>query len=288
MKQEEFDRERETIRQRNDALDQEKREKNEEIKRQKEINKQKALNSLKKRNEKSLWEKYKDYVGYGVLGALFIFVLISNFTGNSSNSSKALINDEKYIRKVNEANGQYSVSPVALFDKLNLKKLRGWVNNKFSSKKTIQKCPVNVHGLTPASYNFYTEFPNCRTDAIISPGSTSYMNIALDTWRNRNCRQGGDSTFVPSAEYILACDKLVNTGAKGGYLVSTIDYFLKNGVVDETCWNKVEKAKGTCPNKEAFKDCAKQHIQSYCVFENVEDIKAEIAAHGPVISFVPV
>ena len=289
MKQEEIEKERQEIKKRNEELEIEKREKAQKIKEQKEIYKQKARESLKKRNKKSLWDTYKDYIGYAVLGAVFLFILITNFTGDRRKLSEILVNDERYIIDVNDSNGSFEVAPNELFEGKTLANVKEMTNNRFSPKKTISRCnPATVLNVdVPKNYNFYHEYPDCKTEELISKNSSGYIQITLSAWRNRNCRAGGDPSFIPALEYFYRCDTKFNTADKGGYAVSSIEFMLKSGIINEFCWADIKGEENKCPSKEQIKTCSKEYVESFCVFEKVEEIKKEITKNGPVISFLP-
>ena len=289
MKADEVERERENIKRRNEELQMEKKKALQEVNEKKAAYKQKAKESMRKRNQKSFWEANKDYFGYAILGLLFLFIIISNFTGENRKLSDISINNENYIIRVNDANGNYLVGHNELFEDMTLAKVREMANNRFSPKKNISRCnPNTIFGVQPPEfYNFYEQFSHCKTNETLEKNSSGYVQVAISGWRNRNCKAGGDPKFTPSLEYFYHCDKKFNTASKGGYIVSTLDFMLRNGIINEQCWNDIKTDDNKCPSKEDIKTCSKEYAESYCVFEKKEEIKKEIYKNGPVISFLP-
>ena len=114
-KTEDFDRERDAIRRRNAELADQERERQREEQERRKINKEKAMKSLAKRNQKGFWEKYKDYFAYGALGAVVLFILISNFTGDRRKLADIPVNEESYIIEHNDANPPFKLGANEFF-----------------------------------------------------------------------------------------------------------------------------------------------------------------------------
>ena len=258
----------------------------------------KAKKALEKRNAKSFWELYQDYFAYGALGFVVLFILVSSFSGDRRKLSQIQVNEEDYINTHNDANKEFTIGKVAFFDGLTLQNVKEMANNKFSTRKSIPRCNSKLieDVEVPNDYNFYVEYPQCRTDEELLKSSSSYSQLPLSLFRNRNCRAGGDTTFVPSLNFLHACDTKHNTKTKGGYIANSLDFMSKHGIISETCWNEISpavegeknektKKEEICPDAESLKKCTKEYVEKYCVFETIDEIKKEIKKNGPVASF---
>jgi len=286
---EDFEQEREAIRRRNAELAEQERLRQREEQERKKVNKDKAMKSLAKRNQKGFWEKYKDYFAYGALGAVVLFILISNFTGDRRKLSDIPVNEESLIIEHNDANPPFKLGPNDFFQGHTLANVKEWANNRFSTKKSIPRCnPKSIEDVTIENdYNFFKEFAHCRTDEVNSKSSASYVETPLSVFRNRNCRAGGDPAFTPALHYLFNCDVKFNNGSKGGYLANSVDFMMKHGLINEQCWNDIKGAEGECPAADKIKACSKEYVENYCVYETVDEIKKEIKKNGPVVSFMP-
>jgi len=297
---EDNDRKRDEIR----RLNQEKAEaqaqqKNQEEK-EKEVRREKAKKALEKRNEKSFWKLYQDYFAYGALGLVVLFILVSSFTGDRRKLSEIPVNEEEFITAQNDMNKGYTLGATPFWESATLQTVKEMGNNKFSTRKSINRCNSKLLDdiEVPNDYNFYTEFPQCRTDEVLTKGSTSYSQVPVSLFRTRTCRAGGDVTFLPSLSFLHACDTKHNTRGKGGYIANTLDFMSKHGVVNEECWNELNppqenqskdektKKEDVCPDAESLKKCTKDYVEKYCVFETIDEIKKEIKKNGPVGSFM--
>ena len=288
-KPEEIEAVREETRRRVNEQTADKREKDRLDQERRDINKQKAMKSLQKRNQKSFWEKNKDYFAYGALGAVVLFILISNFTGDRRKLADIPVNEEDFIIQHNDANPPFKLGANDHFQGHTLANVKEWANNRFSTKKTISKCnPKSIEDVAISNdYNFYKAHAHCRGTEQNSKLSASYAETPLSVFRNRNCKAGGDPNFVPALNYLFNCDIKFNTGSKGGYLANSVDFMMKHGLINEHCWNDIKAAEGECPAADKIKTCSKEYVENYCVFETVDEIKKEIQKNGPVVSFMP-
>lgn len=288
-KQEDIDQEREASRRRVNELSATQREREREETERRKINKEKAMKSLQKRNQKSFWEKYKDYFAYGALGAVVLFILISNFTGDRRKLADIPVNEEDFIIQHNDANPPFKLGVNDHFQGHTLANVKEWANNRFSTKKTISKCnPKSIENVVLGNeYNFYKEYPTCRTDEVATKASASYAEVPISVFRSRNCKAGGDPAFTPALGYLFNCDLKFNTGSKGGYLANSVDFMMKHGLINEHCWNDIKGEEGQCPAADKIKTCTKEYVESYCVYETVDEIKKEIQKNGPIVSFMP-
>jgi hypothetical protein len=285
---------REQIKQRELAAQKERVQKREEEQRKAQELRDKAKKSITQRNQKTFWEKYQDYFAYGALGFIVLFILVSSFTGDRRKLSEIPVNEEEYIGAINDASKDFSVAKNPFFEGATLQTVKEMANNKFSTRKSISRCNTKLveDVEVPNDYNFYAEFPNCRTDEELLKTSTSYSQVPISLFRNRNCRAGGDTTFVPSLKFLFACDTKHNAAAKGGFIANTLDFMGKHGIINEQCWNEIngteENAKKdlVCPDAESLKKCTKEYVEKFCVFETVDEIKKEIKKNGPVASFL--
>ena len=294
----ENDKRREEIRQRENQTKLEKTQKEAEENKAKEAAREKARKGLEKRNAKSFWELYQDYFAYGALGLIVLFIFVSSFTGDRRKLSEIPVNEEEFIISHNDMNGNYTVGKNTFFEGATLQTVKEMANNKFSTRKSIQRCNNKLieDVELPNDYSFYTEFPECRTEEVLSKGSSSYVEVPIALFRNRNCRAGGDNTFIPSLKFFHACDTKHNTKSKGGYIVDSLAFMSKHGLITEQCWNDISQVEGddkdkakkddVCPTAESLKKCTKDYVEKYCVFETIDEIKKEIKKNGPVASFM--
>lgn len=294
----ENDKRREEIRQRENQAKLEKTQKEAEENKAKEAAREKARKGLEKRNAKSFWELYQDYFAYGALGLIVLFIFVSSFTGDRRKLSEIPVNEEEFIISHNDMNGNYTVGKNTFFEGATLQTVKEMANNKFSTRKSIQRCNSKLieDVELPNDYSFYTEFPECRTEEVLSKGSSSYVEVPISLFRNRNCRAGGDNTFIPSLKFLHACDTKHNTKSKGGYIVDSLAFMSKHGLITEQCWNDISQVEGedkdkakkddVCPTAESLKKCTKDYVEKYCVFETIDEIKKEIKKNGPVASFM--
>ena len=294
---EETDKKREEQRLRDLEKQEEKKRLKEEEKKQKEINQQKTKKGLERINQKSFWELYQDYFAYGALGLVVLFIFISSFSGDRRKLSEIPVNEEEFILSHNDLNKNFTVGKNSFFEGATLQTVKEMANNKFSTRKSISRCNPKLVEDTelPNDYNFYSEFPQCRTNEVLSKTSSSYAEVPISLFRNRNCKFGGDNTFVPSLKFLYACDTKHNTKSKGGYIVDSLNFMTKHGVISETCWDEITGAKpdekdkkkeDVCPTAEELKKCTKDYVEKFCVFETVDEIKKEIKKNGPVASFM--
>lgn len=285
------------IKQRELEKENERKRKEAEEQKAKEAAREKAKKALEKRNQKSFWELYQDYFAYGALGLVVLFIFISSFSGDRRKLSEIQVNEEEFIMSHNDLNKNFTVGKNSFFEGSTLQTVKEMANNKFSTKKSLSRCnPKLIDDVElPNDYNFYTEFPQCRTEEILSKSSSSYSEIPVSLYRNRNCKAGGDLTFVPSVKFLHACDTKHNTRSKGGYIIDTLNFMSKHGLITEECWNKIQgsdetdkdkKKDDVCPTAEKLKECQKDYVENYCVFETIDEIKKEVKKNGPVASFM--
>ncbi len=293
-------RNREQIKQREAKLQKEKADKEEQDRKKAAELRERAQKSIDKRSQKGFWEKYQDYFAYGALGLIVIFILISSFSGDRRKLSEISVNEDNYLGSTNDATKEFQVGKNPFFEGSTLQTVKEMANNKFSTRKNINRCnPKLVEDVeVPNDYNFYAEHPQCRTDETLLKSSSSYAQVPISLFRNRNCRAGGDVTFVPSLKYLFSCDTKHNTRSKGGYIANTLDFMGKHGIINEQCWNEIypptegddkdakNKKEEACPDAETLKKCTKEYVEKYCVFETVDEIKKEIKKNGPVGTFM--
>jgi hypothetical protein len=285
---------REQIKQRELELQRDRSQKKEEEQRKLRELRDKAQKKLSQRNQKTFWEKYQDYFAYGALALVVLFILVSSFTGDRRRLSEIQVNEEEYLSATNDASKDFQVAKNPFFEGATLQTIKEMSNSKFSTRKSITRCNSKLveDVEVPNDYNFYAEFPECRTDEVLLKSSSSYAQVPISLFRNRNCRAGGDKTFVPSLKFLHACDTKHNSRTKGGFLANTIDFMTKHGVINEQCWDEIngeeakDKKEDLCPDAEALKKCTKEYVEKYCVFETVDEIKKEIKKNGPVASFL--
>ena len=288
-RQDEYEQQREEARQRIERQKSEKEIVSREQKDRRDQNKLKAQKSFEKRKQKTFWETYKDYFAYGALGAVVLFILVSNFSGDRRRLSEIPVNEEEFIIGHNDANPPFKLGTNEFFEGMNLANIKEMSNNRFSTKKTISKCNGKLLDdvIIPESYNFYKENPACRTDEVVSNKcSSSYAEVPISIFRSRTCKAGGDTTFVPSLGYLFACDNKFNTGCKGGYLANSLEFGMKYGLISEGCWSEIKGNDNECPSAEKIKTCTKEYIENFCVYETVDEIKKELYKNGPTGSFI--
>lgn len=162
------------------------------------------------------------------------------------------------------------------------------VNNRFSTKKTINKCdPKQLNSvIVPDEYNFYKAQPDCRTNEVARFCSGSYIEIPLSIYRNRNCMAKAESQMIPSLDYLFTCDRKNNNGCKGGYIANSMEFMKNFGLISEDCWKTVKNENDECPSNADMQKCTKEYLESYCVYESIDEMKKEIYKNGPIASFM--
>lgn len=308
MKEQTEEQRKEETRQRNAKREEDERAKKEEQKRREKEQRDKVASAFKRRSELTLWEKYGPYTGYIVLGLLFLFVLLSNFSGDRRKLADIIVNEDSFITKHNEGDASYKLGANPFFQGRTLADLKEIFNNRITIKKNMARC--NSKALEQIqlrdSYNFYEEHPKCRTDEKLSYCSSAYAEVPISVFRNKMCMKSSASEtaeeFKPSLDFFFRCNKNQSKGCFGGYLVQTLG-FMKKGIVSEQCWNeqvgaqverdikvlrekKSEKKEDEeCP-LEKLKTCDKKFVTHHCALEGEEEIKKEIQSNGPVMAFV--
>ena len=294
----EVERKKEEIRRRDQEKEEQRKEQRAEEAKAREAAREKAKKGLEKRNQKSFWELYQDYFAYGALGLVVLFIFISSFSGDRRKLSEIPVNDEEFIMSHNDLSKNFTVGKIPFFEGSTLQTIKEMANNKFSTRKSISRCnPKLVEDVElPNDYNFYSEYSQCRTEEQLSKTSSSYAEVPISLFRNRNCKFGGETTFIPSLKFLFACDTKHNTKSKGGYIVDTLNFMTKHGIISESCWDEIGSARAddkaqakkedVCPTAEELKKCTKDYMEKFCVFETVDEIKKEIKKNGPVATFM--
>ncbi len=266
---------KEDVKKRIEKQKQEKKEQFEKEQREREERKLKARQRYNKHNQKSFWTKYQDYFAYAGLGAVVLLILYFNFTGDRRKYSQIPINEEEYIITHNDGKHTYTLGRNEHFEGHTMADVKGIINNRFSTKKTINKCAAKKledgHDL-PLNFNFYEKYPECRTDEEAKFCSASYAEIPISIYRNRNCLAKTETQTKPSLEHLLACDKKFNTGCKGGFIANTVEYMSNMGLISDECWKSLEAKENECPTKETLSKCKKEYIDNFCVFESADEI----------------
>lgn len=250
--------------------------------------KEKTKQRFLRYNAKSFWQKYQDYFAYGALGLVVLFIVISNFSGDRRKLSEIPVNEDEFILQHNDANLPFKLGRNEFFEGQTLATVKDIVNNRFSTKKTINKCNPKLVDtvIVPDEYNFYKDQPDCKTNEVARFCSASYVEMPLSIYRNRNCKAKADSATIPSLGYLLSCDRKNNNGCKGGYIANSMEFMTKFGLITEDCWKSVKGETDECPSSAEMQKCTREYIESYCVFELIDEMKKEIFKNGPIASFM--
>ena len=243
--------------------------------------------SVNKRNQKPFYKRYEDEIGYAIVGLIVVGVLYMNFTGDRRSLGDIMVHDESHIQAHNEAGRDYTLKENDFFEGLTLEDAQKMFFNKFTDKKDTPTCEDKGDvGNIPQSYNFYETFPKCRFEEVQRKASTGYVEAPLSVYRERYCKMENEDDFVPSADHALNCNLEMNKREKGGYLVRTLDFLNDNGLVSQSCWNQLGLEEEACASEEELAKCTRYSQDSYCMVENLNDIKTEIWKNGPVISMI--
>lgn len=274
-------------RERSRQLDDEKRRQKAENDERKNETRGKLKKSLSRRSQKSFWNRYQDHIGYAALGAIVLFVLYLNFSGDKRKLDDIVVNEDTHIQAHNESKRDYTVKMQSFFQGMSMAQARDLFRNNLTNKKSQPKCnTTNLQDVViPESYNFYRQHPNCRHEEIQPKNSSSYALAHASVYRNRFCLFNMGEDFTPSLDYLFNCDK-ENHGGKNGYLLRSLDFVAEHGHVSEKCWNGLVLKEGECPNKPELAKCQHYKLSGYCVLEGTEDIKRDIFKNGPVVSMI--
>jgi cathepsin B len=241
----------------------------------------------KKRAQKSFWKRYEDYIGYGLIGAVVLFIIYANFSGDRRSPSKIQVNEDVYIQAQNEENLPYNLKKNEFFEGTNMKSAQNIFNNLLTTENTQPICDTKPLGdvKVPATYNFYETHPSCRFVHTQRHCSSSYAEGPLSLIRNRLCLSKKDDVVL-SLDYLLNCDTQHNKGCKSGFLLNSLQFGKDNGYVDQKCWDNLNLKEGQCPTKEQLEGCQRLNLSSYCVLKGETDIKKEIFKNGPVLALI--
>lgn len=264
----------------------EKLRRDEERKAAQKVVHEKTKKMVQKLKATPFWEKWGDPIGYTVIGLVVVSLIVINYTGDRRRPSDIPVNEDVFIQAHNEDKGRgYKLEKTAFFEGLSLQSVRDLLKNNIAPKKVYTKCDMSALAsvTVPESYNFYTEFPQCRREEVQRKCASAYVEIPLSVYRDRACATGAEGDFRPALDYFLNCNKKAS-GCKGGALTSTLA-FMRKSFVGQDCWERIAdpEAKDACPT-DKLKTCDVKTIDAYCHLEGVNTIKREIKQNGPVIS----
>lgn len=288
MNREDVSPDRDNMRERTRRMEEVKRREKEENDVRKNETKTKLKKSLSRRSAKSFWARYQDHIGYAALGAVVVFVLYLNFSGDKRRLDDIIVNEDTHIQAHNESSKDYSVKMQSFFQGMSMAQARDIFKNNLTNKKSQPKCnTTNLQDVKiPESYNFYKQHPNCKHEQVQPKNSASYALAHASVYRSRFCLFSMGDDFTPSLDYLLNCDTKDNKGGKSGFLLNSLDFVNDNGHISEKCWNSLNVEEGKCPTKSQLDKCQRYKLNNYCVLEGVDDIKREIFKNGPVVSMI--
>lgn len=288
MNREDNSLDRNDMRERSRRLEDDRRRQREESEVHKREMKEKLQKSISKRVQKSFWSRYQDYIGYGALALIVLFVLYLSFSGSKRRLEDILVNEDTHIQSHNESNRDYSVKAQGFFQGMSMAQAKDLFKNSLTNKKTQPRCNTsNLKDVElPESFHFYREHPQCRFDETQSKCSASYALAHASAYRNRFClfRLGED--FTPSLDRMFNCDTKDNKGCKSGFVLRSLDFVSEKGHVSDKCWKSLNVEEGKCPSDAELAKCPKYKLNGYCVLEGVEDIKKEMFKNGPVVAMM--
>lgn len=244
---------------------------------------------VKKKAQKSIWERYQYHIIFGILGALFVFALFGKSTGDSRRLSDIIVNEEDLLTRVNNGKRPYTVEAIPFFEGWTLQDVKGILKNGFTKKKSLPRCNVAASDLASDKYSFVEKYPNCVSE-VLNQGncSSSFAFATTGAFSDRYCISNGESkTFRASPQHPLSCDKATSKGCGGGFVVGALDLGRVAGFVDTDCLAYDPEKADECESDKLTK-CKRQTLTDYCVLETVSEIKKEIAANGPVIALIQV
>ena len=288
MNREDSSPDRNDMRDRSRRLEEEKRRNREESESRRKEMREKLQKSISKRSQKSFWARYQDYIGYGALGAVVLFIVYLNFSGDKRKLEDILVNEDTHIQAHNDANREYTVKANNFFQGMSMAQARDLFKNNLTNKKSQPRCNTsNLQDVVlPESHNFYKQHPHCRFDTEQAKCSASYALAHSSAYRNRFCMFNMGEDFTPSVDHLFNCDTKDNQGCKNGFLLRSLDYVAENGHISEKCWKSLNVEEGKCPSQEELDKCEHYKLSGYCVLEGVEDIKKEMFKNGPVVSMI--
>lgn len=222
--------------------------------------------------------------------AVILYSLFSSLWKSGPNILITDVNDEEYITSLNAKGLSFKVGPTPMFEGYKLADAKKLINNLATNKEQLYRCHTgNKDTIVPDTYNFRKAYPSCARE-IVTQGncSSSYTLAAVGMITDRWCRKNELSFPRLSPQTPLACDKVVNSHCKGGFLSRTLDYAKLYGLVEEQCYsyNPVLDAEEECLKK--VENCEKFKIADYCVASDMENVKQEIYNYGPVATILTV
>lgn len=238
----------------------------------------------------SFLDKYAYHLVFAVFGVMMLSFLVSSFWKSGPNVNTTLVNEPSFIDEINSKKVTFTVGEVKMFDGYKLVDAKYLINNQASNKKQLYRCNTgNKETAIPETYNFRTEFPDCKR-TIIQQGncSSSYALASVAAINDRWCRNNKEEHPILSPQASLACDKVINKNCKEGYVSRTLDYAKIYGLVEESCYAYSSEPESPEVCQKSIASCQRHKISDYCVASEEEGIKQEIINYGPVISVIPV
>lgn len=265
--------------------EEETRRKKEEYKelsnRQKEQRQRAEEAAIKLGKKKGEWYTNPYYIVFGVLGVSFVLIVAMLLLNKAPPLNKTPVIDENKIREHNDFI-PWKQGPNTFFEGATLADAKKVINSSFSSHSDLMKCKIEESYIPPTNFDARKQWPNCILPIANQTRKceASYAFGISQTLAERICINSKEQKLVPlSAQELVSCDK-ENKGCLGGFLNIALDYVRIHGLAEESCLpyegKDVECKMCAAPNKEKF--------DSFCVVFNEEDIKREIAQHGPVIA----
>lgn len=213
----------------------------------------------------------------------------------------ALVSSERITKKhLDEVkrivNGQYEIYSYEEhpFKNMEFLELQYSLGLKLDSFNLLQKIPHGfMNAALPESFDSRTEWPSCIGEVRDQAQCGSCWAFgAAESFGDRVCiAEGKKEQVVLSTQNLVSCD-YNNYGCQGGYLNMVWDFLATVGITTDKCWG-YQSGKGdvpACPDTKEHKvlKCEDQSTPVYYKVSSVAhpvtiaDIKAEIAANGPM------
>lgn len=281
---------REDARQRGVKREEEARERTEETRRREQEQKKRMEDVIRRRAKPALWLRYGPFLAYGIVSTLTFFLVFNSFSGSQRTLGQLYVNDDVHFTRHNEEKHSYTLGPNTFFEGVTISRVKDLTDNKLTTQQKINRCDTQPLGKVAIrdNFNFYVEQPQCRFDEVQKKCSGGYAELPLAVLRNRYCLNSSGRDFHPSADFVLACNRVGARGCSGGHVVSTVR-MMQKGVVSDQCWRErigTQQPKD-CPASR-LDDCERQSVGVHCLLTTEQDIKKEVQQNGPVVALMAV
>lgn len=143
--------------------------------------------------------------------------------------------------------------------------------------------------IVPEAFDWRELHPECARESanqIDKECPASYVETALSAVEDRVCAGSKGERVKLSRAEVLDCDKS-SKACKGGTVNRPLTWGKRKGFITEECYKPAEE--GVCPEDHLMENECRLSQEIYkvvdlCLAKDVEGIKREILANGPVIA----